>query len=162
VATGLLGALVMMAFMAIAAGVGGDALDPLRAVGTSFRGDDATRAGAGPVVWGAVVQLALGAASGAALAAVFPKDLTAPASVTLGGGSGLILMAFALSSVAPAVAPLARPLMSPNGGAWVIAHALFGSIAGLAPWLHRRIRAGGARRTAPHERAGALRPRTAP
>jgi hypothetical protein len=160
-AAGLAAAVAMMAFMAVAAGLDGDALDPLRAVGTSFRGEDATRTGVVPVVWGTFLHLAIGAAFGAAFAAIAPKDLTAAAGAVLGAGAALLLMGFVLSAVAPIVAPLARSLMSPNGGAWIVAHAALGAIAGLGPWLHRRMRARAARR-APEERAGVLRPRTAP
>jgi hypothetical protein len=159
-AAGLLGAVVMMALMMLAAGLDGDPLDPMRAVGTSFRGEDATQTGAVPAVWGAILHLAIGAAFGAAFLAVFPKDHTAPAGAVLGAGSALLLMGLVISALAPVVAPMARSLMSPNGGAWIVAHAVFGAVAGLGPWLHRRVRERGARR-APDAR-GVLRPRTAP
>jgi hypothetical protein len=158
-ATGSLAAVAMMAVMVLGAG-DGDPLDPLRAVGTSFRGEDATRTGALPVVWGAVLHLAIGAAFGAAFLATFPKDLTAAAGAVLGAGSALLLMGFVISAIAPLAAPMARTLMSPNGGAWIIAHALFGAVAGLGPWLRRRLRERGTRRAPDAPKV--LRPRTSP
>jgi hypothetical protein len=160
-ASGLLGAVAMVALMMAAAGMdGGDPLDPLRAIGTSFRGEDATRTGVVPVAWGAILHLAIGAAFGATLAAVFPKDLTPAAGAVLGAGSALLVLGFAMTAVAPFVAPMARSLMSPNGGAWIVAHALFGAVAGAGPSLHRRIRERGARRAPGAGKV--LRPRTAP
>jgi hypothetical protein len=162
VAAGVLAALAMMAFMMLAAALDGtsDLLDPLRAVGTSFRGADASPVGALPVVWGMVLHLAVGAAFGAAFASIFPRDLSLAAGAVLGGGCALLAMGLALTAIVPAVAPGLDERMPPQGGAWVIAHAIFGAVAGLGPWLHRRLRERRGRR-APDAR-GVLRPRTSP
>jgi hypothetical protein len=159
VAAGLLAAVAMMAFLAAVAALDGSALDPLRAVGTSFRGSDPSTAGALPVLWGLVLHLAVGAAFGLAFTVVAPRDTTGPAGAVLGAGYALIVMAFALPFVVPALAPGLHARMPAHGGSWVIAHTLFGAVAGLGPALGRRI---SGRQRAPREGPGILRPRTSP
>jgi hypothetical protein len=161
VAAGLLAAVAMMAFMAAVAAVDGSPLDPLRAVGTSFRGSDPSTAGPLPVLWGIVLHLAAGAAFGVAFMAVAPRATTAAAGTVLGAGYAIVVMALVLPFIVPAVAPGLHARMSAHGGAWVIAHALFGAVAGLGPAIRRRMaeRPG---RKAPEAGPGVLRPRTSP
>jgi hypothetical protein len=161
VAVGLLAAVAMMAFMAAVAAIDGSALDPLRAVGTSFRGTDPSTAGPLPVLWGIVLHLAVGAAFGLAFIAVAPRETTGPAGAVLGAGYAIVVMAFVLPFVVPALAPALHERMPAHGGAWVIAHALFGAVAGLGPSLRRRISERPGRR-APRPGPGVLRPRTSP
>jgi hypothetical protein len=162
IAAGLLAGVAMMAFMMLCAGAldgATAALDPLRAVGTSFRGRDASTAGALPIVWGIALHLGVGGAFGLALMGVVPRDSSGGAAAMLGTGYALILMAFALPLVVPAVAPVLHDRMPANGGAWVVAHAVFGAVAGAGPALRRRMARSGRR---PEERPGVLRPRTSP
>jgi hypothetical protein len=162
VLSGVLAAVAMMAFMAVVSAVdGGAPLDALRAVGTTLRGADASTEGPLPVAWGAFLHLVVGAGLGVAFTALVPKDLGGSASAVLGAGSGLIAMAFALMALVPRLAPGLQPRMSAHGGAWVIAHALFGAVLGLGPWLWRRMEER-TRPGRPEERPGVLRPRTSP
>jgi hypothetical protein len=161
IGAGALGAIAMIAFMMAAAALEGSSpLDPIAAVGTTFRGEDAARTGALTIAWGAAVHLLVGAALGMAFAAVVPRDMPLPSSIVLGGGSALFWMAIAVKVLVPAFAPILLVEMPRHGGAWVIAHAVFGAVTGIAPWLRRRI-AARPRRAAP-ERAAPLRPRTSP
>jgi hypothetical protein len=160
----VLGAIAMMAWMMAAAALDGDgALSPLRAVGTTLRGPEALQGGAGTIAWGVLLHLAVGAAFGVVFAAVVPRDMELQGGVVLGTGVAIILMAIVIPLVLPRVAPLLKASMPRHGGAWVIAHAIYGAVAGIAPWLRRRI--GGRvapRRIEPPQRAPALRPRTSP
>lgn len=162
VAAGALGAVAMILWMMGAAALDGDsALAPLRAVGTTFRGREALQGGAATVAWGVAVHLLVGLALGIAYAASVPRDMTVPAGMVLGAGMGLLVMALFVSVVIPRVAPALASAMPRHGGAWVIAHVVFGTVTGLAPWLRRRI--GGPvrqRAGAPTGHSGPLRPRT--
>ncbi|HEX9401092.1 MAG TPA: hypothetical protein VF912_13360 [Anaeromyxobacter sp.] len=154
---GLLAAATMIVFMAAAAALDGDALGPLRAVGSTLRGREALSGGAGTIAWAVLLHLAVGAALGVAYAAVVPRDMPLHSSVVLGAGCALVVMAFAVQLLVPAVSPVLAAAMPAHGGAWVIAHVLFGAVAGLAPALRRRI--GAARATGARGMA-LLRPRT--
>jgi hypothetical protein len=161
-AAGALGGVAMMAFMMAAAALDGDtALAPLRAVGTTFREAEALDGGAGTIAWGVAVFLLFGAALGVAFAAAVPRSMDLPSGMVLGAGVGLLAMAFLVRLVVPRVAPVLAASMPRHGGAWVIAHAVFGAVAGIAPWLRRRI--GGElrrRAAAPSPPSRPLRPRT--
>ncbi len=159
VGAGALAAVAMMAFMMGAAELDGSALDPLRAAGATFRGRDAS-GGAGAIAWGIVLHLVTGAALGVLFAAMVPRDITAPAGAVLGAGCALILMGFAVTLVIPPLNPILAAEMPRHGGSWVIAHALFGAVMGIAPWLRRRIGDRSARRPEAAARARVLRPRT--
>ena len=153
---GVLAALTMIAFMAASAALDGDALDPLRAVGTTFRGPEALEGGAGTVAWGIFLHLAVGVALGILFSASVPKDLTLFQSSVAGAGCALFVMAFTIPLVLPAVAPTLAASLPRHGGACVIAITLFGAVAGVAPALRRRLGAPGRR----SRRAAPLRPRT--
>ncbi len=157
VAAGMLAAAAMILFMAAAAAFDGDALGPLRAVGTTLRGREALSGGAGTIAWAVLLHLAVGAALGIPYAAVVPRDMPLHSSVVLGAGCALVVMAFAVPLLVPAVSPVLADRMPAHGGAWVIAHALFGAVVGIAPELRRRI---GARRGARARGMPVLRPRT--
>jgi hypothetical protein len=162
IGAGVLGALAMMAFMMAAAAVEGDsALDPVAAVGSAFRGSDAERTGAVAVAFGVVLHLALGAVLGVAFAAIVPRDMPLPCSLTLGAGAALFWLAFVVQ-VTPALAPVLDAEMPRHGGAWVIAHGIFGAGAGIAPWLRRVIGARHGRRREVASRGTVLRTRTSP
>jgi hypothetical protein len=153
----MLGAVAMTAFMMAASALDGDSpLSPLRAVGSTLRGPQALEGGAGTIAWGVLLHLAVGASLGVLFAAIVPRDLTLPAGMVLGAGAAILVMAMALQVVVPRVAPLLRASMPRHGGAWVIAHAVFGAVTGIAPWLRRRT----GRLVVPGERARPLRPRT--
>jgi hypothetical protein len=162
VIAGVLGAIAMMAWMMAASALDGDSpLSPLRAVGSALRGPEALEGGAGTIAWGVFLHLAVGASLGVLFAAVVPRDMEVQGGVVLGAGVSILVMAFALQLVVPLVAPTLRAAMPRHGGAWVIAHAIFGAVTGIAPWLRRRI---GGRVPRPSEpapdRAQPLRPRT--
>jgi hypothetical protein len=161
-AAGALGGVAMMAFMMAASALDGDsALSPLRAVGTTFRGREALDGGAGTIAWGVAVFVLFGAALGVAFAAAVPRDMRVPSGMVLGAGMGLLAMAFLVRLVIPHVAPALAASMPRHGGAWVIAHAVFGAVTGIAPWLRRRIGGEVRRRAAaPTPQSGPLRPRT--
>jgi hypothetical protein len=149
----------MMAWMAAAAALEGDAaLEPVAAVGTAFRGDEASRAGGAPVAWGVLLHLSLGAMLGIAFAAIVPRDMPLPCSTVLGAGAALLWLGLVVQ-VIPRVAPVLDSEMPRHGGAWVLAHAAFGAVLGIAPWLRRRTGERTGRRAGPG-RPGVLHPRT--
>jgi hypothetical protein len=137
---GALGGVAMMVYMMGASALEGDsALSPLRAVGTTFRGLDALEGGFSTIAWGAVLPLLVGAGLGVFLAAVVPREMELSSGMVLGAGFGLLAMALFVRTVIPWAAPALASSMPRHGGAWVVAHAVFGAIAGIAPWLRRRI-----------------------
>lgn len=157
-AAGLLAAVAMILFMAaVGAWDGGDALGPLRAVGSTFRGQEALAGGAGTIAWGVLLHLVVGAVLGTAFAAIVPSDMPLHSSVVLGAGCALVVMSFAIPVVVPRLSPVLAGQMPVHGGAWVIAHALFGAVAGIGPALRGRVGAG---RRARRRDAPVLRPRT--
>jgi hypothetical protein len=161
IAAGALGGIAMLAFMAGAAALDGDsALGPLRAVGTALRGREALDGGAGTIAWGVAVHLLMGAALGVAFAAIVPRAMETASGMLLGAGVALVAMAVIVPVLIPRAAPALAAAMPRHGGAWVIAHAIFGAVAGLAPWLRRRM--GGAVRhpVAEGSPPRPLRPRT--
>jgi hypothetical protein len=93
--------------------------------------------GAAKLAFGAAVHLATAAALGVLYSAVVPRDF--PTACAVGVGVGLAL--FALMFMMPVVVPWANPgfrgAMQAIGGAWVIAHAVFGAVLGAAPALRR-------------------------
>jgi hypothetical protein len=159
-ADGLVGATAMMAWMTAAASLQGDgALAPLRAVGSAFRGAEALPGGIGTIAWAAVLHLAVGAALGVLFGEVLPPVRQVPGAMVLGAALALGAMALAIELVLPHVAPVLRASMPRHGGAWVIAHAVFGAATATAPCLRRRLRPGleGLADPAAHG-AGALHP----
>lgn len=154
-AAGALAALAMVVFMAAAAAWDGDVLGPLRAAGTAFRGTAALD-GPATIAWGLVLHLVVGVGLGTVYALVLPSDFSTVAAVVLGAGCALVLMGLAMAIVVPVVAPVLAAAIPRHGGAWVIAHAVFGAVAGTAPALRRRF---GARRGG--RRGLPLEPRTA-
>lgn len=156
-AAGVLAALALALFMAAVAAAGGDgALAPLRAAGATFRGEGGSVAAG--VAWGLLLHLAAGAAVGIVFAAIVPPDFPNVSAAGLGAGCSILLMALAVSLVIPQVAPVLDADMRHRGGAWILAHALFGVVLGIAPALRRRrgrpVRGG--------EPPLTLRPRTSP
>jgi hypothetical protein len=149
----------MMAWMMAAAALEGDAaLEPVAAVGTAFRGDDASRTGAAAVTWGVLLHLSLGAILGVVFSAIVPRDMPLPSSMMLGAGSALFWLGLVVQII-PRVAPILDSEMPRHGGAWVVAHAAFGAVLGIAPWLQRRMGERAGRRAGPG-RPGVLHPRT--
>ncbi|HET8541063.1 MAG TPA: hypothetical protein VFL83_14410 [Anaeromyxobacter sp.] len=147
IAAGVLGGLAMAAWMAASAALeGAGPLAPLWPLADAFaRGPGAERSAA-TLLLGVALHLAFSAAVGVVLAAAVPRDFgPVPAGVVCAGGA-LLVMAVMTTVVLPAVNPTMRAEMPAFGGAWVIAHAVYGLTVGAAAQLVRhRARLGAAR-----------------
>jgi hypothetical protein len=140
--SGLLGGAVMALFLMLAAGVAGTPwLQPLAAIGTTFVGAEAP--GAGAAAWGAALHALTSAALGLGFAAIFPRDLPPVSAAVVGAGYAFLAMAIMASLVVPLVNPAFAAAAQPAGGAWVVAHALFGTALGLSWARWRRAGAPG-------------------
>ena len=89
------------------------------------------------LLYGVALHFAMSMALGILFTAILPGDFPAGTSSALGLGYGLIAAAVMTSAVLPEVNPLMRERMPDLGGAWVIAHGLFGLALGVAPPLRR-------------------------
>lgn len=143
---GAIGAVAKVGYMAVAALVyGKPALQPLRPLGATFRGEDVVLAGAGSLLYGLVLLVLVSAALGALFAVLLPADFETGGAALLGVGYALFVMSVITSGVLPEVNPLLRYRMPNLGGAWVIAASLWGAVLGI---LVQRLR-----RHAPQGRA---------
>jgi hypothetical protein len=134
--SGLLGGAVMALFLMLAAGVAGTPwLQPLAAVGTTLVGAEAP--GAGSAAWGAALHALTSVALGLGFAAIVPRDLPPVSAAVVGAGYAFFAMGIMASLVVPLVSPAFATAAQPAGGAWVVAHALFGMALGLS-WARRR------------------------
>lgn len=156
-AGGLLGGLAMAATMAIGAALGGlEPLDPLWPLADTFAGPGAGERGAGRFAAGFLIHLAFSGAVGVAFMVALPGDLAPHHAAAMGVGYALLLLAIMTSSVLPSVNPALRSHMPALGGTWVIAHALYGLVAGGAGQAlrHRRWHPRGARARPPLPASG--------
>jgi hypothetical protein len=127
----------------VAAAVGLDPLHPIRVIGATFGGPEASLAGAATVAWGAFVHAAASIAIGLAFVAIFSPEARPLGGAVLGGGYALFVLGIMAAGVVPRVNDVFRVEMQPMGGSWVVAHALYGCVLGLAvAGLARRGRAG--------------------
>ena len=131
--SGLLGGAAMAAFLVGAAAAAGmDPLQPVRAIGTTFAGPEALRGGAGIVAWGLLLHAATSAAFGLLFVGLFPVDQSPLGAAVLGAGYAMFVLGLMAAGVVPVASPAFRPAVQPLGGTWVVAHALFGCVLGLA------------------------------
>ncbi len=107
------------------------------------------------MAWGVLLHLVVGAVLGVVFSAVVPSDHTLASAMVLGAGCNLVVMSFAVALLVPRVSPTLSAALPLHGGAWVVAHALFGAVLGIAPSLRRWLHA--ARGRPAHL---SLRPRT--
>jgi hypothetical protein len=130
---GTLAGVVMAVFLAGAASLAGlPPLQPLRAIGATLGGPEALAGGSGPALVGAVLHLLLSAALGVAIAALIPSGLSPFGGSVVGAGYALFVLGFMASLVVPTVNPAFAAAAQPIGGAWVVAHVVFGATLGLA------------------------------
>ncbi|MBI5068755.1 MAG: hypothetical protein HZB56_10985 [Deltaproteobacteria bacterium] len=140
--------LVSLSITAAATGLGW--LQPLEAIGGTFAGG-ALPGGAAAVAGGLVLHALVAALLGILFASALPDDFPLTSSVTVGAGYGLFVAGFMMSVVVPTVAAEFRSLAQSTGGAWVLAHGLFG---GALAYALTRLRRG----TAPRPLAGQAPP----
>lgn len=143
---GLIGG-VAMALMATIydalAGVG--FWTPVRAIAATVLGHDAS-VGAGPILLGLVIHLAVSIAWGIVFAAITPREMPPAASIAFGLFAGLTILVLMSLVVLPLINPTARarlmwgsyPRSLPVLVAFVI-HLLYGFGLALVPGLRRRI-----------------------
>lgn len=142
----------MAAFMMAAAAFdGADPLAPLWPMRSVFS-DVARERTAATFLLGVASHLGFSALVGLAVTALLPRGYPLGASAMLGVGAALFVMAFMTSLVLPALNPTMRAAMPRFGGAWVLAHGVWGVTLGLVAQAIRH------RGTA---RVGALRERHA-
>jgi hypothetical protein len=140
VACGVAGGVAMMAVAMLSASSAGlPAARPLELIGASLAGADAAGGTAARVVFGALVHLATSAALGAVIASLVPRDFPLASAAVLATGLALLAMALLASLVVPIVSPTFLTGIQPMGGGWVIAHALYGFVLGLAPGVRRQL-----------------------
>jgi len=150
---GIVGGLVMAAFLVFAAVAQGmEPLAALEPMGATFRDAEARGGGAGPVLYGVLLHLAVSALVGLLFAMVLPRDLAPGSAGVICVGLAFMVMGIMTSAIVPAVNPTLQARFRELGGSWVIAHALFGFTVGYAC---QRIRRGLDVRVGRH-----LRPRT--
>ena len=138
--SGLLGGAVMAVFVMLAAAATGmDALHPMRAIGATLGGAEALQGGAGGVALGLLLHAATSIAFGLLFVAIFPIDLRPLEAVVIGAGYAMFVLGIMAVAVVPSVNVSFRVQTQPIGGAWVIAHALYGCALALgAARLGRR------------------------
>jgi hypothetical protein len=138
VATGVAGGLGMMFVLAIAATAHDlSPMQPWSSIGESFLGAGELDGTGAKAALGAVVHLATAAVFGVLFAAILPRDMPATCAMGLGAGLALFAMGFMMSVVVPWVNPGFREAAQVIGGSWVIAHGVFGAVAGLAAPMRR-------------------------
>jgi hypothetical protein len=143
---GLAGGLAMAACLVSAAVVEGiEPFAPLEPMGATF-GEAVEPGGAGSLLLGVLLHLAVSATVGLLFATVLPPDFPPGNAAFLCVGFALTVMGFMTSCVVPAANPLLEESFHGLGGSWVIAHALFGLTAGYLCQRLRRPRVAGAGR----------------
>jgi hypothetical protein len=136
---GLLAGVAMGLVLLVAAWwVGMPALHPFLAVGASFLGPEALEGGAGIVLYGAALHLLLSAALGVCFVALVPRDMPPVSAAGIGIGFALLALGVIASVLVPVVNPVFRAEMQPMGGAWVIAHFVYGLVLGVLFAVGRR------------------------
>lgn len=139
VVSGLLGGAVMALFLAAAASAAGmTGLQPLEAIGATFLAADSPGGGPGPALYGALLHALTSVGLGLVFAALVPRDLPPVCAAMVGIGYAMFAAGIMASLVVPAVNPEFRTAAQPIGGAWVMAHALFGAALGLSYALQHR------------------------
>jgi hypothetical protein len=141
ISSGLLGGAVMAVSLALAASAAGmPGVHPLKVMGAAFVGPEAFGGGWGPVLYGAALHALMSIGLGLVYAAVVPRDLPPLCAAVVGIGYAMFVAGIMASSVMPTVNPGFRAAAQPIGGAWVMAHALFGAALGLSYTQRRSSR----------------------
>jgi hypothetical protein len=137
--SGIAGGVAMVGVAGISAAAQGLAPEyALRIIGESFVAPEALD-GAAKAAFGALVHLATAAALGVLFAGLVARDFPTTCAMGAGVGFALFTLGLMMSLVVPWANPGFRAGMQAIGGAWVIAHAIFGLTLGLAPALRRRL-----------------------
>jgi hypothetical protein len=136
---GITGAAAMVGVAAISATSEAlPATHALEVIGESFVGPKALEGGA-KIAFGALVHLVAAVALGVLCASIIPRDFPRASAIGAGVGFALFALMFMMILVVPWANPGFRWGMQPIGGSWVIAHAAFGAVLGMAPWLRTRL-----------------------
>jgi hypothetical protein len=138
-AGGFAGGLAMAACLMLAAALQG--LEPLAAIepiGATFAGADAADGGEPSAALGVLLHLGVSALLGLLFAVVVPRDFPAKDAGVLCIAFAFVVMGFMASAIVPAVNPLLKSRFHDLGGAWVVAHAVFGFTTGSVCQLIRR------------------------
>lgn len=141
-AAGLVGGVAMAAWMMASALVeGAEPLAPLRPLGDAFA-ETARDRTAATFLLGLALHLAFAALLGLVFTALLPPNFAPGASATVCAGMALLVLAAMTTFVLPRVNPSLRAWMPAFGGAWVIAHAVYGATVGfVAQAIRHRSRA---------------------
>jgi hypothetical protein len=140
-AAGLAGGVLIILFMMLAALLDDrSALSALRPVGLTFLGDSAVEGTPLVTAWGIFVLLVVSALFGMVFTTLLAPGFPYGSSFVIGVGYAWVLMSVAAALVLPLVNPTLRDHMPALGGAWVIAHALYGVAVGAGPPLRLRVR----------------------
>jgi hypothetical protein len=103
---------------------------PLRLLAATFFGVDALIGGAGVIIAGLLIQLAVSAALGI-LYALIPRATTTSFHALLGGiGYGVLVLLVGTFMILPAANPVLRARVALTPMAWFLAHAIFGALMG--------------------------------
>jgi hypothetical protein len=89
------------------------------------------------LTFGALVHLGASIGWGILLAAIVPRDFPTASALGVGVGLALLALMFMMSLVVPWANPAFRSGMQDIGGSWVIAHAVYGLVLGMAPAFRR-------------------------
>jgi hypothetical protein len=132
---GILGGIAMAGWMVIAATLEGmDPLEALEPMGSALGGPEAGDGGGQRLALGLLLHLLVAGAWGVVLAAMLGHEFPAGMAAGLGVGFAFFALGVMMSVV---VTDEMRAGMRPLGGAWVIAHAVYGLVAG---WSAQRLR----------------------
>lgn len=139
IVSGIAAGVAMMAVAMTAAAIQHvSPLLPLQVIGESFVGPEALD-GIAEVAFGLLVHLLVSTILGILFAAIVPREFGTTCAMGLGVGITLFAMGFMMSTFVPWVNPGLRGHFQVIGGAWVLAHTVFGVTVGLVPALRRRI-----------------------
>ena len=138
---GLAGGLAMAFYLMLYSEFWGAGIGlPLRLIAATFFGVDALIGGAGVVLVGLVLHLAVAVVLGI-LYALIPRPTTTTFHSLLGGiGFGVAVLIVSTFLVLPAADPVLRARVSLTPMAWFLSHAIYGALMGaLVMPLRRRF-----------------------
>jgi hypothetical protein len=139
-AVGVGGGLLMAAWLIASAALNDrPPLAQLRAIGATFVPQVPAEVGPGLFVYGLLLHLAVSALLGILFVAMLPRGFPPVSASVAGVGYAWVVMAITTSVILPLVNAEMRAQMRTLGGAWVIAHGLYGLVLGFGPWLRTRL-----------------------
>jgi hypothetical protein len=141
-ATGVAGAVAMMAILMLGAMIEGLSIaHPARVIGESLIGPDALE-GAAKIAYGVFVHVGVSVVMGVVFAALVPRDFPRASAIGMGTGFALLVFMFILM---PLIVPWANPGLRDGvqgiGGTWIVGLAVFGAVLGTGPSLRRWLAA---------------------